>query len=451
MIPVLSVAEMAAVDAAASVPVDVLIERAGSAVARAALDMLGSAYGKRVTVIAGKGNNGADGRVAARRLARRGVRVHVIEAADAVARIDDADLVIDAAFGTGFRGEYTAPDTGAVPVLAVDIPSGVHGDTGEAAAGAAWADATVTFAALKPGLVLGDGPARAGVVQVVDIGLDTARAAAHLVEDGDVAAWVPPRDPSAHKWASAVCVIGGSPGLYGAPGLAAAAAHRGGAGNVRMAVPGGAPAGPPKPISALGADLPRHGWERDALSAVKRCHAVVLGPGLGLDPGVLSDAAAVVAAATVPIVVDADALRAEVVGRPGTGRAGPVIVTPHDAEFARLAGHAPSGDRIGDVRALAAALDAVVLLKGPTTVVAAPDGRVLLVTSGDQRLATGGTGDVLSGLVGAFCARGAAPFEAAAAAAHVHGRAASLAPAEGMVAADLIDLIPRALEQIRGR
>ena len=406
MIPVLTVDEMAAVDAAATEPLDVLVERAGSAVAWAAVGMLGSTYGKRVTIVAGKGNNGADGRVAARRLERRGVRVRVIEAADAPHRIESADLVIDAAYGTGFRGDYSAPEVGTTPVLAVDIPSGINGDTGEASGEAVQATATVTFAALKPGLLLADGPVHAGEITLADIGLDVSRGRAHVVEDADVHAWLPPRDRSAHKWRSAVCVIGGSPGLHGAPGLAAAAAHRGGAGNVRLAVPGGAPSGPPKPISALGADLPRHGWAREALSAIKRCQAVVLGPGLGLDPGVLGDAAAVLAGATVPIVVDADALRPEVVSSPDGKRLAPLIVTPHDAEFTRLAGHFPTADRLGETRALAAALDAVVLLKGPTTVVAAPDGRVLIVTTGDQRLATGGTGDVLSGLIAAFCARG---------------------------------------------
>ena len=185
--------------------------------------------------------------------------------------------------------------------------------------------------------------------------------------------------------------------------------------------------------------------------ATERCHAAVIGPGLGLDPAALADAAAVVAGATIPLVVDADALRHEVVVATASDRRAPLIVTPHDAEFARLAGHPPGADRIADSRALAASLNAIVLLKGPTSIVAAPDGRVLVVVSGDERLATGGTGDVLSGLVAAFCARGADPFEAAAAAAHVHGRAGILGHREGLVADDLVNLIPLALDRIRGR
>ena len=448
MIEVLSVAEMAEVDARAKETIDTLIDRAGAAVARAALDVLGGGYGMRVTVIAGKGNNGADGRVAAKRLARRGVRVRVSDAAEAIDAVHGADVVIDAAYGTGFRGKYRAPDIDGAFVLAVDIPSGVEGDTGCAALGAVWADATVTFGALKPGLLLAEGPARAGLTTLARIGLDVSGAQTHLVENTDIPAWVPLRPRDAHKWASAVCVVGGSPGLFGAPGLAAAAAHRAGAGNVRLAVPGGVPAGPPKPINALGADLPAVGWGPAAVQAAERCHAAVIGPGIGLDPAVLADAAHFVAHATVPVVVDADALRPEVVR--AAGRRAPLVITPHDAEFTRLAGAPPGDRRIDDVCALAKELDATVLLKGPTTIVGSPDGRSLLVMAGDERLATGGTGDVLAGMIAAFCARGAAPFEAAAAAAQVHGTAASLASREGMVASDLVALIPSALELVRG-
>src|SRR5947208_5909329 len=148
---------MRAVDEAASEPVDVLVHRAGGAVAWTAQQMLGGTYGRRVVVVAGKGNNGADGRDAATRLAEAGASVTVIGAAEAGDRLPPADLVIDAAYGTGFRGEYQAPDPGDAPVLAVDIPSGVDGLTGEAAPGAVTAQVTVTFPALKPGRLLSDG------------------------------------------------------------------------------------------------------------------------------------------------------------------------------------------------------------------------------------------------------------------------------------------------------
>src|SRR5205823_3857377 len=181
VIPVVTPEEMKAIDAAAPEPVDVLVGRAGAAAARASLDILGGAYGRRVVVVAGKGNNGADGRDAARRLRRRGVRVHVVDAADALERVPPCDLVLDAAFGTGFRGEYRGPDPADAAVLAIDIPSGVDGLTGLACEGAVTADVTVTFAALKPGLLLGDGADRCGQVEVVDIGLDVSGARIELV------------------------------------------------------------------------------------------------------------------------------------------------------------------------------------------------------------------------------------------------------------------------------
>ena len=194
MEPVLTVTEMQAVDAAAqaSVPIDVLVGRAGLAVALAALELMGGAYGRRVVVVAGPGNNGADGRVAAGLLGRRGARATVVEVGS-TSEIGPVDLVIDAAFGTGFRGEYRFPR---VPegtrVLAVDIPSGVHGDTGAASGGPVRADRTVTFVARKPGLLQGEGVRLAGAVTVADIGLPTGRPPIAVVGDDDVAT-VPPR------------------------------------------------------------------------------------------------------------------------------------------------------------------------------------------------------------------------------------------------------------------
>jgi ADP-dependent NAD(P)H-hydrate dehydratase / NAD(P)H-hydrate epimerase len=447
--PVLTVEEMAAVDAAAPEPVEELIARAGSAVAWAALRMLGGSYGKRVVVVAGKGNNGADGRAAAVRLAARGIRVTVFEAAAAPARLPASDLVIDAAYGTGFRGEYVAPDPDGAPVLAVDIPSGVHGDTGVACKGAVVATRTVTMGALKPGLLFADGPDHAGEIIVEPIGLDTATDHVRLVEASDVRAWVPRRARDSHKWRGAVCVIGGSPGLYGAAGLAAGSAQRAGSGMVRLAIPGGTPSGPPKPISALGADLPLRHWARAAIEATERCSAAIIGPGLGRSHDALDNAAQVVAETTIPLVVDADGLDLSVIRREVIkARQAPVIITPHDAEFERLSGRYPGEDRIGDVCALARSTGCVVLLKGPTTIVADTAGRVLLSNSGDQRLATGGTGDVLSGILATFCARDVPAFEAAAAAAYVHGVAGRLGSADGLVAEDLVALLPRALGQV---
>ncbi|HET6811348.1 MAG TPA: NAD(P)H-hydrate epimerase, partial [Acidimicrobiales bacterium] len=310
MQPVVTVEEMRAIDAAAQrhIPVETLIERAGAAAAHAALAMLGGAYGRRVVVVAGKGHNGDDGRVAARHLRARGARVEVIDVASAPLTLPPADLVVDAAFGTGFRGQYDAPRTDA-PVLAVDIPSGVGGDTGEAGAGAVRAAATITFAAWKPGLLLGDGPERAGRVRVADIGLDCSGARAGLVGPDDVAGRLPRRSREWHKWKTAVGVVAGAPGMMGAAGFCARGALRAGAGMVRLGVPGAGPADLPS-SEAVAAGLPAEGWGPAAAEWVQRCGAVVVGPGLGRAPGTVEAVRSLVAAAPVPVLVDADGLHA---------------------------------------------------------------------------------------------------------------------------------------------
>jgi hydroxyethylthiazole kinase-like uncharacterized protein yjeF len=450
VIPVLTPEEMKRVDEAAPEPVDLLIDRAGAAVARVALDMLGGAYGRRVVVVAGKGNNGADGRAAAARLQRRGVRTRVVDAADALKVVPPCDLVVDAAYGTGFRGGYDAPDTDGAPVLSVDIPSGVDGLTGEATDRAVQADVTVTFAALKPGLLLSPGAERCGRVELVDIGLDVSGATAHLLDASDVRAWLPLRAPDAHKWRSALWVVAGSRGMAGAAHLCARAAMRAGAGMVRLGVPGLEEPAPP--LEVVGRVLPAGAWDREVLDDLERFRALLLGPGLGRTDATRAAVRALVASAPVPVIVDADGLvalgdadaAAEVIGR----RRHPTVLTPHDGEFAGLSGNPPGPDRIGSVRALARRTGATVLLKGSTTVVAAPDGRVLLENEGDARLATAGTGDVLSGVVAAFLARGLDGAEAASAAAFVHASAGHLGWRQGLVAGDLIDLLPAALSRL---
>ena len=450
MIPVVTPEEMKAVDAAAPEPTEVLVHRAGGAVAQAAVDMLGGVYGRRVVVVAGKGNNGADGRDAAARLQRRGVRVEVIEAADTPARLPDADLVIDAAYGTGFHGEYQAPDPGPAPVLAVDIPSGVNGLTGEAAEGAVCADCTVTFAALKPGLLFGEGRERSGVVDVVDIGLDVSDARASLVEGADVAIWLPPRERNAHKWKSAVWVAAGSPGMTGAAQMCSLAAMRAGAGLVHLGVPG--LDAPPTPVEVIGRPLPREGWDDNILAELERFKALVVGPGLGRTDEQGAAVRGLVSRAPTPAIVDADGLyalenveRAAEVIRP---RSDSTVLTPHEGEFAHLASEKVGPDRLDATRRLAAGTGATVLLKGSTTTVADPDGRVLLSATGDPRLATAGTGDVLSGVIGAFLAQGLDGLRAAAAGAWVHGTAAHLGWRSGLVAGDLLDQLPAVLSAL---
>jgi hydroxyethylthiazole kinase-like uncharacterized protein yjeF len=450
MQPVVTPAEMAVIDAAATESVEVLIGRAGGAVARAARTMLGGTYGRRIVVVAGKGNNGADGRDAARRLVRWGARVEVIDAAAAPPAIPMCDLVLDAAYGTGFRGVYEAP-TLPEPrplVLAVDIPSGVSGLTG-AASGSPWsADRTVTFAARKPGLLLGSGRELAGVVEVADIGLDVGAPPINVVEAADALAWTPSQPVESHKWKAAVWIVAGSPSMTGAAHLAARAAMRSGAGYVRLSSPG-LDADANRPTEAVGWPLPSAGWAAEVRAGIDRFSALLVGPGLGRDDAVMASVRKVVAEAPVATVVDGDGLAAlgrdaaEILGsRPGGAPL--AVLTPHDGEHAALTGARPDIDRIAAARELAAELGAVVLLKGSTTVVAHPDGRALLSTAGDARLATAGTGDVLSGVIGALLARGVAPFEAAGVGAWWHGRAGSLGPSVGLVASDLPDLLPRA-------
>lgn len=449
MRPILTPHEMREVDAAAlagGTAEHVLIERAAWAVARRARRMLGGSYGRRVVVIAGPGNNGADGRVAARFLVERGTRVRIIEAAAVPEQLPECDLVIDAAYGTGFRGVWIAPRTDA-PVLAVDIPSGIDGTTGCAHGRPFSAATTVTFAALKPGLLFGDGADSAGDVEVVDIGLDVSSSRAFAVDAIDVS--VPPRATDAHKWKAAVLAVAGSPGMIGAASLASDAALRAGAGIVHLVSPG-ATSDHSIPREVVRRSVGPVSWASDIVEMARsRFTAMVIGPGLGRDENTVSDVRRVVAETTLPMVIDGDALFAlgddlSVLAN----RRGASVITPHDGEFARLTGAAPSADRISAARSFAATADCVCLLKGPATVIAAPDGRVAVVDEGDERLATAGSGDVLAGVVAAFIARGAPVFEAAYSAAFVHARAARRGRAVGLLAGDLPVVVADVLTRI---
>lgn len=456
VIPVVTPEEMRAVDAAAREPVELLIERAGSAVARTALRMLGGGYGRTVTVIAGPGNNGADGRVAAERLRERGVSVRVHDARDVPRRVPRCDLLIDAAFGTGFRGSWRPPAVDAGALLAVDVPTGLDALTGHAPPTVLRADVTVTFQAAKPGHFLLDGPDVTGELVVADIGLDVGAATMGVVERADVAAWLPERPRTAHKWRSAVRVVAGSPGMTGAAHLAARAAQRAGSGMVVVSTPGldAAALSGATPTEAVGRGVPVTGWHDTVLADLHRFESLVIGPGLGRADWTVPSIVRTVTRAAVPTVVDGDGLFAMSWNEAGTpaflrDRAEATVLTPHDGEYALLTGSAPGADRVAAARHLVELSGAVVLLKGPTTVVAEPSGRVWLVTEGDQRLATAGTGDVLAGIIGALLACGLDAGRAAAAGAWIHARAGSLLPARGLVAGDLVDVLPEVLEACR--
>ncbi len=453
MIPIVTAEEMRAIDAASAETTATLVERAGSAVGRSAQGMMGGTYGRTVNVLVGAGNNGADGRVAAEWLRARGARIRVFEVATCPVSLPAADLVIDAAFGTGFRAgtSWNAPAVGPSRVLAVDVPSGLDAGVGRCAGRVLTAERTVTFQALKPGMLIGDGPNRCGTIEVVDIGLDTSGATAHLVEMSDVADWWPRRSRNAHKWNGAVRLVAGSVSMRGAARLCSAAAARCGASLVAMSVPGGV-------IDCLDEviqpPIDATAWSRQVIDDLSRFGALVIGPGLGRTEATIDAARQVIADAVLPVVVDGDAIYAAAWSADGpapllTGRTRPTVLTPHDGEFALLTGAPPKPDRFAAARRLAAELGCTILLKGPTTLVADPGGGVLVVDHGDERLATAGTGDVLAGMIVTMLASGVDPSRAAAGAAWVHAEAARAAPRAGMLASDIIERLPAAISALR--
>ncbi len=450
MQPVVSVGQMRELDATeiAKRGLAQLIDRAGYGAAMVARRILGGSYGRQIVAIAGKGHNGDDARSCARFLRARGAQVHILRPEEASKMEIECDLVIDGAFGTGFRGDYVAPRiVGSTKVLALDIASGVDAMTGVAAPRSVRADATVVFGAYKPGHFLNDGPAHSGEIVLDRIGMVIDSPSCWLVDDDDLPGSIPERPLDSHKWNRAVLVLAGSPGMTGAAHLCALGALRAGAGMVRLGAPG-VSAGDYDLTEAVSITFSLDRAVAEIGHELARCQALVVGPGLSLEPKVLDIAREVIFAATsTPVVIDAGGLSA--LGEITTSK-GPlfshnpnVVVTPHDGEFARLFGRGAGVDRISDVKTLAERLGAVVLLKGPTTVVADADGAVFLINSGSSALATAGTGDVLSGVIGALLASGLAPVRAAAIGAHLHGRASSLFHGGGLIASDLPALVAR--------
>ena len=418
MIPILTTSAMRAADAAETKlrGTDALVAAAGTAVALEAQAMLGSCYGARIAVLVGPGLNGADGRVAAGWLASRGAKVDLIEVAHQPGHLAGYALVIDAAFGIGASRPYVAPTIEPrTMVLAVDLPSGVQADTGELLGSPLPADVTLTLGAIKPGLLSGPGAAIVGELHFAGLGIvkyfDDA-----LVEDRDLLGLIE-QSTSDHKWTHALQVFAGSTLMPGAADLVVRGALSAGASMIRLSSRGD--------IAPL-IDLPPEVVHARDASIEPRCRCVVAGPGLGEGAtqwlrGPLGDAA-------VPVVLDADGLERSLIdGRAGDGP--PWILTPHDGEFERLTGSPVGSNRLEAVRSLARATGCVVLLKGPTTIIADPEGPLRVIRSGTPALATAGSGDVLSGMIGATIARGHAPLDGAALAAHLHGRAgAALAP-----------------------
>lgn len=507
--------EMGLIDKAATaderIPSLELMERAGEAVARAARDMLSSTGGRRVALLCGKGNNGGDGLVAARRLSASFEAVVYILGASSpedlspdagsnlerlvgtpvviqwLAGAGDAeglrrdlpafDLMVDCMFGTGFKGPASGLHAAAIeaindsgrPVLAVDIPSGVEGDTGAVTGPAVIADRTVTFAAAKVGLIQFPGAGYVGEMDVVDIGIPDSlidsvpTSRIFMTTDEEADALLPCRAPDAHKGSCGrVLVIGGSPGMTGAPAMCAQAALRSGAGLVWAAVPEGLndimetkltevmtlpmPQVEGRTFSVEAAEML---MERDATS-------VALGCGISREPGSAELVRRLVAGLEAPLVLDADGINA-MVGFTGelALRQSPLVVTPHPAEMARLLGtetSAVQGDRIGVAARTAAEWGAVVVLKGAGTVVAGPDGDVHINPTGNAGMASAGMGDVLTGCIASMLAQGLEPLEAAIAAVYFHGHAGDLAAQmeglAGITAGDVIRHLPLALRRL---
>jgi len=457
---------------AGGVPGTTLMETAGAAVAARVRDLWD---GGTVVVLAGPGNNGGDGFVAARVLAEWGfdVRLHLRgelaelkgDAATAAARwnravrpfaepeLDGAGIVVDALFGAGLTRalpDEVARWTDAVAaaglaVVAVDLPSGVNGTNGRIEGAAFAALETVTFARAKPGHFLLPGVDRRGGLTVVDIGLDpTALAAAHREAQPPVWCNVPalwadarPRPASTdHKYRRGhTNVVAGTLETGGAARLAAKAALAAGAGLVTVLSP---PAAVTTHGSRLDAVMVRSLRDDDltAWLADERRNAWLLGPGGGVGAALRAKVEAVLERGRAA-VLDADALTSFADDAEGLAAAvrGPVVLTPHLGEAARL--WSLSGDKLADARGLAAATGATVLLKGFDTVVAAPDGRAAIAVNGCAALATAGAGDVLAGMVTAHLAQGLAPFEAAAAAVWLHNEAARVRP-HGLTADQLV-------------
>ncbi|WP_326588493.1 NAD(P)H-hydrate dehydratase [Streptomyces sp. NBC_01294] len=421
----------------ARLPEGALMQRAAAGLAAVCAGLLARrrrVYGSRVVLLVGPGDNGGDALYAGARLARRGAavtavpmdpeRMHpggraaLLAAGGRLARSvpERADLVLDGLLGIGGRGglrpaaaalvERIPPG---VPVVAVDLPSGVDADTGEVAGPAVTAEVTVTFGAYKPGLLIDPGASRAGAVHLVDIGLRLPAPEVEALQHADVAGLLPEPTASSDKYRRGVVgIVAGSAQYPGAAVLAVAGALRGGAGAVRYAGP------------AAEAVLARY---PETLIGRGRVQAWVVGPGLGEGrAGEVAD----LLAGDVPVLVDADGLRGldpDVL----RARTAPTLLTPHAGEAAALLGvsrESVEAGRLGAVRGLVERYGATVLLKGSTTLVASGGGAVRVNPTGTAWLATAGSGDVLSGLAGSLLAGGLSGADAGAVGAYLHGLAA---------------------------
>jgi NAD(P)H-hydrate epimerase len=491
------------------IPSFTLMESAGRGCADRIRAAYGSLDGAAVVVLCGKGNNGGDGLVVARRLVGAGARVHVVltsppdelrddparnldllrqlrdeedaltldvlgdrEALAATADRLDPRLYVDALLGTGLTSALREPIRSLVdwvndrraPTVAIDVPTGLHSDTGAVLGTAVQADRTITMAAPKVGMLVGKGPQRTGPVEVIDIGipafvLDRVAQEPGCVRqttDAAVRTWWPARAPDAYKYSvGTAMVVGGSRRFTGAPALAAEAAVRSGAGYVTCACPetvqptlaGALTTVPTLPLPTTDDGLTPGAADR---VADERADALLVGPGLGRTPGTTRFVRRLLDTTDAPLVLDADGLNALAdLDADWTAHAdGAWILTPHAGEFRRLAGDVDLSDRVRTVQEHARRWNVVLLLKGQPSIVAGPEGRTYVGSTGTPALATAGTGDVLAGQCVGLLAQGLPPLQAAAAALHLGGAAAQryadTRDPRTLAASDLIDELPRA-------
>jgi len=504
-------AQMKAIDARAihevGVPGVVLMENAGLRVVELIEAKFNRLRGLRVVVLCGRGNNGGDGFVIARHLVHAGALVHVYATASAEEFVGDAaiqrkicekealpvsdltqggemeklvqmversELVVDALLGTGLTGAPRGTVSAVIeqlatcpaPIVAVDVPSGVESDSGRVSGAAVRAQWTVTFGLPKVGLLIHPGCQFAGEVWLGEIGIppsviEEAELACNLITGEEVAAMLPCRAPDAHKGSCGkIGIVAGCARYAGAATLAARAAMRSGAGLVTLLVPAslngivryGTVEATTIPMAETETgSIAEHGVDA-VIPFLQERDALAIGPGLSRDEETLSAVRRILDAVSVPAVLDADALFA-FAGQTASlrGYRFPKILTPHPGEMATLLGISPrevQENRLEVARTAAEQTEAVVILKGARTVVAAPDGQIFINPTGNAGMASGGTGDVLTGMVASLLGQGLDSLSAAVSAVYLHGLAGDLAAAakgeSALVASDLIESLPDA-------
>jgi len=510
--------QMRKLDAAAindyRIPGIILMENAGTGTVRAITDSYGDLDGSMVMVVVGPGNNGGDGLVIARHILQQGgipivfllvdpgkitgdaaTNLKIVNKLDILLYpitsgnrletmlncLPDCSLVVDAIFGTGLKRAVTGHFSGAidvinqspVPVVSVDIPSGLDSDTGQPLGNCINADLTITYGLAKPGHFIGQGPRKTGELGIVDIGIPPEAVTAadirlEVLENQLVSTLVPYRPVDSHKGTFGhLALLAGSSGKTGAAMLCARGALRSGAGLVTLCIPDALnhiietamAEVMTVPLPASGKNHVTATDYKDISKALRDKEALVIGPGLGQETSTGKLVAKIYQKIELPVVVDADALTL-LAQTPSIFKEHPGarILTPHPGEMASLTGRTVDeiqNNRLETAREFAAANDITLVLKGAGTIIAAPDGRIAINTTGNPLLAAGGSGDVLAGMLGSMLAQGLPPWEASCLAVYLHGMAADhLGETEnvlaGLLASELADVLPAVFAELAG-